>query len=511
MENDERRAMGAVTPELSAPPALIGEFTELPTPLQSGRTPVWRLPQGILRAGPRRTLEAQVRGAQALREAFPSLAAQAPAPLAPICEHQGRHWLLEEDQGPEHPAPEEQVHRWVRGFLDDRSEPMPLAGTLRALLRTLEPAGLPRSSRLVAALRKARSDGAALPFAPRQAVLERALAGTLELELTRTWSHGAITPTRVLTDGGCHWRHFGPDGFLGEDMAAFAELDSDDPTGALLALRWGWRHDAVRAADALVALGMVPPSPPRWVELELAQPHPCLRSGDLERLLGVAPGRVPATAAARALGRVRGLTVGGLPVSLRVTPPVSPRRSADAWRIRGRDPQRLFSRWHEGIRMDPVARASVSPEASALDTARRMGAATIVDAFCGAGGNAIAFARMPWCTQVIALDTDPRRLDQARHNAGIYGVQDRIRFVLGDFFEQVPALAEAGADACFLDPPWDAGADMATRAWRAARGSFPRGAMKQPRQLPLPTDADDAEVVFGVGPIISWVQAWWGA
>ena len=73
----------------------------------------------------------------------------------------------------------------------------------------------------------------------------------------------------------------------------------------------------------------------------------------------------------------------------------------------------------------------------------------IVDAFCGVGGNTIQFART--CKRVIAIDIDPAKIAMARHNAGVYGVADRIEFVVGDFMELAPTLT---ADVVFLSPPW---------------------------------------------------------
>ena len=39
-----------------------------------------------------------------------------------------------------------------------------------------------------------------------------------------------------------------------------------------------------------------------------------------------------------------------------------------------------------------------------------------------------------------------------RHNARVYGVEERIEFIVGDFFSVVPSLR--GADVIFLSPPW---------------------------------------------------------
>ncbi|KAI5887907.1 S-adenosyl-L-methionine-dependent methyltransferase [Schizophyllum commune H4-8] len=128
---------------------------------------------------------------------------------------------------------------------------------------------------------------------------------------------------------------------------------------------------------------------------------------------------------------------------------------------------RYFSLYSEppGCLLDTEGWFSVTPEAIANRIAERCRCDTILDAFCGVGGNAIAFAQT--CQRVIALDTDPTRLALARHNAQIYGVADRIEFILTDYV----AFAEAYIsrkeisqtavtkparmiDVVFLSPPW---------------------------------------------------------
>ncbi len=42
---------------------------------------------------------------------------------------------------------------------------------------------------------------------------------------------------------------------------------------------------------------------------------------------------------------------------------------------------------------------------------------------------------------MIAIDINMERLDMARHNASIYGVENRIVFIHGDFFEVFPDIA----------------------------------------------------------------------
>jgi len=54
---------------------------------------------------------------------------------------------------------------------------------------------------------------------------------------------------------------------------------------------------------------------------------------------------------------------------------------------------RLFSRYAEGCLLDAEGWYSVTPEAIADQIAERCRCTTILDAFCGVGGNAIAFAR----------------------------------------------------------------------------------------------------------------------
>lgn len=57
------------------------------------------------------------------------------------------------------------------------------------------------------------------------------------------------------------------------------------------------------------------------------------------------------------------------------------------------------------------------------------------------------------------MDVNPTRLALARHNAEVYGVQDRIEFVLGDYlsfarnFSSIPGSAHK-IDVVFLSPPW---------------------------------------------------------
>jgi trimethylguanosine synthase len=125
-------------------------------------------------------------------------------------------------------------------------------------------------------------------------------------------------------------------------------------------------------------------------------------------------------------------------------------RTEDARRRRDTTPG--FTR--PGARLDAEGRWSLTPEVLALAVGRRAAralgpGATVLDAGCGAGGNAIGFARAG--LRVVAVEQDAARLEMARHNAAIHGVTERIRFVRGD---ALATLARTDAALTFVDPPW---------------------------------------------------------
>ncbi|KAL6144973.1 PREDICTED: trimethylguanosine synthase isoform X2 [Fragaria vesca subsp. vesca] len=110
----------------------------------------------------------------------------------------------------------------------------------------------------------------------------------------------------------------------------------------------------------------------------------------------------------------------------------------------------LFSKYDEGIQMDEQGWYSVTPEQIAITQAQRCQNPTVViDCFAGVGGNAIQFASL--CCHVVAIEIDPLKVDMAINNARIYGVEDYIDFIVGDFFQLAPSLK---GDIVFLSPPW---------------------------------------------------------
>lgn len=219
---------------------------------------------------------------------------------------------------------------------------------------------------------------------------------------------------------------------------------------------------------------------PDWVDADrLLGPGPWVREGPV-RTAELTPRE-----AADLASRLRNVHLGGRTLELRVEPPlpralVRAARTEDARRRRDTTPG--FTR--AGVRLDPLARTYLTPEALALALGRRYAGQRVVDATCGAGGNAIGFARAG-CA-VVAVDANAARLAQARHNARIYGVEARIRFV--------HARAEhldLDGDVLFVDPPWGTDWNRARHGRRAAR---PAGAA-HPRSA-LPGDAPEGPALL---------------
>lgn len=191
---------------------------------------------------------------------------------------------------------------------------------------------------------------------------------------------------------------------------------------------------------------------PAWLDRErLLGPGPWTWDADT----GTASARLPRSAAADVQARLRGQGLAGLPIEVDVRPRLSrpvvrQARLVDARRRRHTSPG--FSRSEAWL--DDEGRRSLTPEALANALATRAAAilgkdATVLDACCGAGGNAIAFARAG--LRVVANEIDPERLRLARHNAQVYGVADRITFQQGDATQ---AVARIHADLLWIDPPW---------------------------------------------------------
>lgn len=154
--------------------------------------------------------------------------------------------------------------------------------------------------------------------------------------------------------------------------------------------------------------------------------------------------------AADVAARLRGLGVDGHTLEVAITPPLA-RHHVREGRLREararRDTTPGFTR--PSARAEGEGRYSLTPEPLALEMAQDVQGLTVIDACCGAGGNALGFARKG--ARVIAIDVDPARLAEARHNAQVYGVADRIEFLAGDARTLV---ARTRGDVLFVDAPW---------------------------------------------------------
>ncbi|KAK9069575.1 hypothetical protein SSX86_011479 [Deinandra increscens subsp. villosa] len=110
----------------------------------------------------------------------------------------------------------------------------------------------------------------------------------------------------------------------------------------------------------------------------------------------------------------------------------------------------LFSRYDEGIKMDDEGWFSVTPEEIAVHHAQRsVAGGVVVDCFAGMGGNSIQFAALGY--HVVAIDIDPKKVEMALNNTKIYGVDNYIDFIVGDFLQLAPCLK---GNVAFLSPPW---------------------------------------------------------
>jgi 16S rRNA G966 N2-methylase RsmD len=68
---------------------------------------------------------------------------------------------------------------------------------------------------------------------------------------------------------------------------------------------------------------------------------------------------------------------------------------------------------------------------------------TALDGFSGCGGNTISLAKQ--FEKVIAVDLDPVKISFCHHNAGIYGVEEKIHLMCEDIYK-VFAILQANID-----------------------------------------------------------------
>ncbi|MRG76676.1 MAG: methyltransferase domain-containing protein [ANME-2 cluster archaeon] len=131
-----------------------------------------------------------------------------------------------------------------------------------------------------------------------------------------------------------------------------------------------------------------------------------------------------------------------------------------------------------------------TPEVVGRYRAGRLKCSVLADISCGIGGQAVCFAKE--CGSVYGIDIDGERLECARRNAGVYGV-DNITFIEGDALSPQVVEQVADADVIFSDPARPAeedvrqtdslrpGIPMVMEAYRDVTGSF---AFEAPPQMP---------------------------
>ena len=201
--------------------------------------------------------------------------------------------------------------------------------------------------------------------------------------------------------------------------------------------RWALERDEVAGVLAAESFRALHETPPEQVQVQVQGPD----------WLDTSPwrGLRAADNARRTLHQLDGTWVGGVQCAVQCEPALRKgQRPVD------REPQilrrrRLFSRWEQGIQVDDEGLLSATPEALALELVQGL-SGRVLDGSCGAGAMAIAAARVG--CQVVACDLNQERLEMARHNAALYGVQlellrQDVRVALQDKF-----------DALILDPPW---------------------------------------------------------
>ncbi|KAJ3477577.1 hypothetical protein NLG97_g8804 [Lecanicillium saksenae] len=132
----------------------------------------------------------------------------------------------------------------------------------------------------------------------------------------------------------------------------------------------------------------------------------------------------------------------------------------------------IFSYYDDGICMTDDAWFGVTPEPIANKIAEEMKSypkeqKILIDLFCGAGGNTIAFALTERWDRIISIERDTSTLACAQNNASVYGVEDGyITWVHGDSFAFLKTLfgnpsalhpdlrVDLDATVLFASPPW---------------------------------------------------------
>jgi 16S rRNA G966 N2-methylase RsmD len=115
----------------------------------------------------------------------------------------------------------------------------------------------------------------------------------------------------------------------------------------------------------------------------------------------------------------------------------------------------LFSKFDE-TKVDAGGLYTMIPEAYALDMAKHAKGDKVLDVCSGIGSMSIAFARKNHI--VTSVEIDQLKINMARHNAEIYGVDDKINFINADItLKSTLDLLPKDTGTLWMDPPWGLG------------------------------------------------------
>ena len=104
---------------------------------------------------------------------------------------------------------------------------------------------------------------------------------------------------------------------------------------------------------------------------------------------------------------------------------------------------------------DEDARHTGCPEVVGQHLANQLSHfSSAIELCCGVGITAIQLAKK--MGRITAVDINRKRINDAKKNAKKYGVEDRIKFIVGDVLD-CNLLKNLPADVAFLDPDWAAG------------------------------------------------------
>lgn len=119
---------------------------------------------------------------------------------------------------------------------------------------------------------------------------------------------------------------------------------------------------------------------------------------------------------------------------------------------------RLFHKYDEGVRLDEEGWFSATPEKIARHIAKRFdGMRVVADLFSGPAGTMIQLAKNESTALVIGVENSRSRIETARVNSRVYGVEHKMEFVQADAYDMMGVLKKTGhgfIEGIFMSPPW---------------------------------------------------------